>query len=266
MVGLVIYIASFVIVIAIVASITTFFNNNVRNLSGSESIRSEYNKFNVYMLEYTKNDYQISRCSNNKTAEQQFVTFIKDGKSDTFVKLGNVLYFNQIKLCEKVDEFKVERTKAENGKELLKTYIKINGTVYTTDYVMAENNSELWKYSGVYSDGSFDGDHIYWGGQTKETLVSGLCNISPKQFSCDFRYGNHAATAISEATFTVQGYSNGTWETLFTKKATRPTYAATYTAFTGIEECNATKAYTNFRVLFNSSDNERYVYVELKIK
>ncbi len=144
MVGLVIYIASFVIVIAIVASITTFFNNNVRTLSGSESISSEYNKFNLYLLEYTKNGYDIVRCSDDTSGEEQFITFSKEGKNDTFVKRGNILYFNQIKLCEKVDAFKIEKTTAENGKDLLKTYIKIGDTAYTTDYVVeAKRNNVL---------------------------------------------------------------------------------------------------------------------------
>lgn len=266
MVGLVIYIASFVIVIAIVASITTFFNSNVRNLNGSGSISAEYNKFNVYMLEYTKNGYDILRCSSDTSAEEQFITFTKDGKMVTFAKLGNGLYFNKIKLCEKVDEFKVEKIKAENGKDLVKTYLKIDGIVYTTDYVIEDKNSDFWKYSGVYSDGSFNGNHVYLVGQTKETLLSGSCNISPTQFSCDFRCGNYAASAVGQVNFTVQGYINGNWETLFTKSATRPTYSATYTIFNGTQECSTTKAYTNFRVLLNSSDNERYVYVELKIK
>lgn len=266
MVGLVIYIASFVIVIAIVASITTFFNSNVRNLKGSESISSEYNKFNLYMLEYTKNGYDILTYSDDLNSEEQFITFIKDGKTDTLVKLENALYFNQIKLCEKVDEFKLEKTIAENGKNMLKTYLKIDGTVYTTDYVIETQNSNIWKYSGVYSDGSLNGEHAYLKGETKETLTSGSCNISPTQFSCDFRCGNYAASATGQVNFTVQGYINGNWETLFIKSAIRPTITPTYPVFTGIQEYSTTKTYTNFRVLFNSSDNERYVYVELKIK
>lgn len=135
MVSLVIYIASFVIVVAIIASITTFFNNNIRNLDGSESVSSEYNKFNLYMLEYTKNGYEIQKC--DKTAENaQYITFSKAGKNDTFIQLGNILYFNKIKLCEKVDEFELKQTVAENGKSVLKTYLKIDGMIYTTDYVI----------------------------------------------------------------------------------------------------------------------------------
>ena len=135
MVSLVIYVASFIIIIAIVASITTFFNNNVRNLNGAEGISSEYNKFNLYMLEYTKNGYEIQKY-NSLSQGNTFITFSKAGKNDVFVKLGNILYFNQIKLCENIDDFKLEKTLAENGKTLLKTYLKIDGTVYTTDYVM----------------------------------------------------------------------------------------------------------------------------------
>ena len=137
MISLVIYIASFVIIIGIVGSITIFFNNNIRNIRGSESISSEYNKFNSYMLEYTKNGYEILKSSEAK-AEEPFITFSKDGKLDTFVKLkdGDILYFNQIKLCEKVEEFDLKKDVAENGKQVLKTKLKINGTEYTTDYVM----------------------------------------------------------------------------------------------------------------------------------
>lgn len=134
MVSLVIYIASFVIIIAIVGTITTFFNHNIRNLGNSESISSEYNKFNLYMLEYTKNDYEIPKYS------EDFVTFTKEGKSDTFVKKGNGLYFNQIKLCDKIDEISFKISKAENEKNVLQTYLKIDGTVYTTDYVLENNN------------------------------------------------------------------------------------------------------------------------------
>ncbi len=49
-----------------------------------------------------------------------------------------MLYFNQIKLCENIDEFKVTKEIAENGSDLLKTYLNIDGKVYTTDYVIQD--------------------------------------------------------------------------------------------------------------------------------
>lgn len=135
MTSLVVYILAFVVIIGIIGSITVFFNNNLEDANMTAGASAEYNKFNVYMLSQTKNGYTISKCA-VKTDENQYVTFSNGQESNTFVKLGDMLYFNEIKLCENVDEFKVEQTTAENGKSVLKTYLNINGTVYTTDYVV----------------------------------------------------------------------------------------------------------------------------------
>lgn len=133
--SLAIYIIAFVIIIGIVSSITVFFNGNAKDINKDSGTAAEYNKFNLYMLEYTKNGYRIYEISPENN-EEQYITFEKNGKNDTFCKQGNILYFNEIKLCENVDEFKIEKGTAENGKEILKTYIQINGTVYTTNYVI----------------------------------------------------------------------------------------------------------------------------------
>ena len=130
MTSLSIYVISFVIIIGIISSITVFFNSNSKEISKETASASEYNKFNLYMLEYTKGAYKI---------ESTDAEGIKFTNGDKFVKKGNILYFNKIKLCENIDEFKVEKATAINGKEVLKTYIKINGTVYTTDYVIESN-------------------------------------------------------------------------------------------------------------------------------
>lgn len=135
MVSLTIYILSFVIIIGIVGTITVFFNNHIKEINMSAGASSEYNKFNLYMLDQTKNGYQISKIS-AESAEKPYVTFSKEANSNTFVLIGNLLYFNEIKLCENVEEFKVLKEPTQNGKEMLKTYLNINGTVYTTDYVM----------------------------------------------------------------------------------------------------------------------------------
>lgn len=138
MISLSIYIIAFMIIMAIVGSITVFFSNQTKDINMNSGASAEYSKFNLYMLEFTKGGYEILKCSEDINAEEQFVTFSKNGKSDTFLKVkeGDILYFNQIKLCENVDEFKLEKTVADNGKEVLKTYLKIDGTVYTTDYVV----------------------------------------------------------------------------------------------------------------------------------
>lgn len=135
MVSLVIYIISFVIIIGIVGMITTVFNYNIKDINMTSGASSEYNKFNLYMLDQTQGGYSIAKCS-NETDTHGYVMFSNGKSSNTFVLLENMLYFNKIKLCENVKEFKVKKEIAENGNDILKTYININDTVYSTDYVI----------------------------------------------------------------------------------------------------------------------------------
>ena len=135
MVSLVIYIISFVVIIGIVGVITTVFNSNIKDINRTNGTSSEYNKFNLYMLDQTQEGYSVAKCS-DETDVAGYVTFSNGKNSNTFVLLENMLYFNKIKLCENVEELKVKKEVAENGNDILKTYININGTVYSTDYVI----------------------------------------------------------------------------------------------------------------------------------
>lgn len=139
MTSLVIYVISFVIIIGIVGSITTMFNSNISEINTSSGIAAEYNIFNVYMLNQTKEGFSIYKYGDSKTdstVENTFVTFSNGETLNTFVHLGNILYFNNAKLCENIEDFQVKVENAENGNQVLKTYLDINGTVYTTDYVI----------------------------------------------------------------------------------------------------------------------------------
>ncbi len=135
MVSLVIYVISFVVIVAIVGTITTVFNRNIKEMNSTSGTSSEYNKFNLYMLNQTQGGYSILKCS-NEADTAGYVTFSNGESSNTFVLLENILYFNQIKLCENVKEFRVAKEVAENGNDVLKTYININGKIYTTDYMI----------------------------------------------------------------------------------------------------------------------------------
>ncbi len=101
MISLSLYIISFMIIIGIVGSITVFFSNRTKDINMKSGASSEYNKFNLYMLEYTKTGHQISRISEDTNPEEPFVTFIKDGKTDTFVKLRKYVVFQSNKVMPK---------------------------------------------------------------------------------------------------------------------------------------------------------------------
>ena len=50
----------------------------------------------------------------NNDTSSYYITFKKeDGTEATFIKLGNIIYYNKIKICENVDTFKVIVDKSE---------------------------------------------------------------------------------------------------------------------------------------------------------
>ena len=72
---------------------------------------------------------------NSEDTSSYYITFKKqDGTTTTFVKQGDKVYYNNIKLCENVDEFKVIVDKSE--KDSISMEIKIKGKTYKSQYVL----------------------------------------------------------------------------------------------------------------------------------
>lgn len=139
MLALVIYVASFMMITGIVGAITTYFYNNMKLIDTNISTSSEYNKLNLYMAKYTKDEnYNILKYDET---DGKYITFEGLSPADnslqkyTFVKLGDILYLNQAKLCTNVDEFKVS-IDSSTGKDVLKVFFKVDGTAYSTEYVL----------------------------------------------------------------------------------------------------------------------------------
>ena len=136
MASLVIYIVSFAIIIGIVGSIITFFSNNVSGLNKTAATSVEYNKFNNYMLEYTKNGFIPFYESAKEYGGNPYIVFEKGDERVVFEKIGDILYMDNTKLCENVQDFNAKITTSENGKEMLKIKIQINGVLYSNDYIV----------------------------------------------------------------------------------------------------------------------------------
>ena len=152
----------------------------------------------------------------------------------------------------------------ETTKEINVTIAKgsTGNKTFTANWTAIETKT----YSaGRTSSGGNDAE-VHVAASTTTLITYGDCCIIPQSFECTFKAGNYWAQGTSTLTFYVDGYNaDGEWENLFTKTGTRPKCAGSYTAFTGTENFSTTNAYTNFRVRFNSTDNERYVYASLKI-
>lgn len=156
MISLILYVSSFLIVTVVVARITTFFYNNVEILDTTIGSNSQYNKLNLYMLnECKKRGNSLVAWKNNDSAaatdtpsnlgglttpgSETFITFRnEDGTKNSFIYVATEknLYYNSIKLCEDVDDFKF-KIDYSSGKTVLKVFINIDGTAFTTEYVVA---------------------------------------------------------------------------------------------------------------------------------
>ena len=156
MISLVLYVASFLAVTAVVAGITTFFYNNVEVLDTKIGSNSQYNKLNLYMLtECKRENNSLYAWKNNpastsvKNSLGPFITFKDDiGNKYSFIYIAgdNNLYYARknasdgavhlIKLCENVNEFKF-KIEYTSGKTVLKIFVNIDGIAFTTEYVVA---------------------------------------------------------------------------------------------------------------------------------
>jgi hypothetical protein len=143
MISLIIYIASFLAVTGVVAIITTFFYNNIKIINTDLGSSAYYNKLNLYMVNEAKkpgNQILKYESTSNRIAgsavssDINYITFQDgNGEKNTFLKDGNILYYNKIVLCKNVSEFDITIDES-NGNKLISIYINIDGTAYKTSY------------------------------------------------------------------------------------------------------------------------------------
>ena len=130
--SLIVYVIAMLIIVGIIATITSFFYTNAINLEDNSSNVSTITKFNMYFLEETKN--RNNKIINNDSKSITFST------GNTFTFQDNSIYLNSIKICENVKNmgFNVEKI---NNKEVINVIITIGENVEytkTTKYVMSK--------------------------------------------------------------------------------------------------------------------------------
>ena len=140
-----------VLVIALIAVITSFFYNNVINIDREAIELAELNKLNLYMIEETEKE------------GNSIETISSDGKKIVF-KYGNTytiqdngIYQNSIRICKNVNTKVTEFGKTkEKGKEILKVYYETEtGIGRSLEYVVKDNNVYIaWEDELNYTEGN----------------------------------------------------------------------------------------------------------------
>ncbi len=152
MLSLVVYVAVFLVVIAVVANISSFFYKDITTMDAETTSDYEYNKLNLYLLEETKKTGNEIVSVNSD--------YVEFSSGNIFKKQSNKIYFieqsndTKMLLCDNVEELKFEKA-TENGKNILKMNITLtsfdnrnsNDTRKTTSY----NTNYVVNYSNEYN-------------------------------------------------------------------------------------------------------------------
>lgn len=162
MISLIIYVASFLVIAGIIGAITTYFYNNIEIMDKNSGSSAEYNKLNVYLLKQVKTKgvavekygNQVEKDSKTETEINEaieangididedgikddisYITFnLPNGTKNSFTKVDDKLYFNKIKLCENINEFKIKVN--QDIQTTVEILVQISNKQYSTKYVL----------------------------------------------------------------------------------------------------------------------------------
>lgn len=135
--GITYFIITFFIFTCIVGIVLNYFYGNITKMNSAVSVNSDYANLNLYFLKITKeNDVRISDYGLvDEDSLSSYITFENDdGTTNTFMKIGNIIYFNQIKLCENVEQFNINVD--TTLKPTIHVQAVISGNMYSSQYVI----------------------------------------------------------------------------------------------------------------------------------
>ena len=130
MMSLVIYISGFLIVICVVAGITSFFYGNSTLMTQELYSSSEFNKINLYLV-------KESEHKGNRVKEISPNLEFSNGDKFLYDSANKLLYYNSICLCEDVQDFTVQ-SEYTSGKEVISVKVEFTNKSYSCKYTMAQ--------------------------------------------------------------------------------------------------------------------------------
>ncbi len=138
MTRLTIYVIVFTIIVCVIGGLMSYFFINLQNTNDISTANSSYSMLNLYLLKTVQTQNiaieSYGLVDNNDTSSY-YITFRKDdGTKATFIKLGDIIYYNKIKLCENVDTFKVIVDKSET--QSFSVEVHMNNNVYNSQYAL----------------------------------------------------------------------------------------------------------------------------------
>ncbi len=136
LISLTVYVIVMAIVIGILAIITTFFYQNVRDANQDIDSITEYTTFNSYFSDEINHDnLKVSKCGSENG--QNYIVF-SNGVQYTYIPENKGIYRNQVKICRNIEECEFSES-IENGKSIITVNFKVKNQERTDTYTLKTN-------------------------------------------------------------------------------------------------------------------------------
>lgn len=132
MLSLILYVIAMVIVVGIVATITSFFYSNTENISEATDSLGEFNKFNLQIVS------EVKQHGNSITSIENGGTRVTFSSGNTYTFQGNAIYKNKIKISSDITDCQFRKDIKEN-KEILAVYFETKNFARTVEYVIGDS-------------------------------------------------------------------------------------------------------------------------------
>lgn len=132
--SLIIYVLVLLIVVTIVANITSFFYSNIINAKENSQNIATITKFNMY---FTKD---VKKMGNSVVSTGDDGSYIKFTSGNTYTFQNNAIYLNNIKICDNVTnaQFGISLVNDDTIVSVLMSVGENFGVTKTTRFVMSK--------------------------------------------------------------------------------------------------------------------------------
>lgn len=138
MTSLTTYVIIFTIIVCLIGGVMSFFYGNLKDTSNETNANSSYSMLNLYFLKTIQSPniaIESYGLVDNNDTKSYYITFKKDdGTTATFIKMGDIIYYNKIKLCENVETFKVIVDKSET--QSFSVEVEMFDKIYNSQYAI----------------------------------------------------------------------------------------------------------------------------------
>lgn len=134
LISLTIYVITMAVVIGILATVTTFFYKNVREVNVDIDPMTQFTTFNSYFSDEINNsNLKIVKCGITDS-NQNYIAFSNDVQY-SYVPENKGIYRNKVKICNNIEKCEFSES-IQNGKSVITVNFDAGDKQRTIDYTL----------------------------------------------------------------------------------------------------------------------------------